>query len=395
MSKDIPLLVSTCEACNKNKKPVRHPRTPMTSYQAGAPMERVHLDFLGPLPKTPAGNEHVLVMVDQFTKWVECIPLPSQTAEVTAQAAITEFFSRFGYPFELHTDQGRNFRSQLFSSVCELLQIHKTRTTAYRPSANGQVERFNRTLMNAVRCYVGKNAAWDKHLGQISGAIRASVNRHTGFTPNRMMLGRELNLPSSLMFEGPGQGYQGPNEYVQELEGAISSAHQKAREQLKVSQKKMKKDYDLRVLEKTYEVGDPVYILEKATPKGKSRKLCPPWRGPGIVVKKLSPSLFKVKISNQLFTINHDRLKKCKDQSLPAWIQRLRKNPEALAREGLIASGTEVNYCICKGKDDGRAMIQCDQCMEWFHCDCVGMSANRAKRLDRYECPNCTVGSDQ
>ena len=44
-------------------------------------------------------------MVDQFTKWGECIPLPSQTADDTATTAVSEFFSRFGCPF---TDQGRN-----------------------------------------------------------------------------------------------------------------------------------------------------------------------------------------------------------------------------------------------------------------------------------------------
>ena len=62
-------------------------------------MERVHLDFMGPLAKTKRGNEYVLMMVDKFTKWTECIPLPSQTAEITAQAAINELFARFGYPF--------------------------------------------------------------------------------------------------------------------------------------------------------------------------------------------------------------------------------------------------------------------------------------------------------
>ena len=41
----------------------------MTAYQAGAPMERVHLDFLGSLPKTKQGNDNVLMMVDQFTKY--------------------------------------------------------------------------------------------------------------------------------------------------------------------------------------------------------------------------------------------------------------------------------------------------------------------------------------
>jgi hypothetical protein len=62
-------------------------------------MERVYLDFLGPLPKTPKGNVYVLVRIDQFTKCVECVPLPFQTADVTASAAVNEFFACFGCPF--------------------------------------------------------------------------------------------------------------------------------------------------------------------------------------------------------------------------------------------------------------------------------------------------------
>ena len=115
----------------------------MIKYHAGPPMERVHLDFQGPLPETPRGNTNILVMVDQFTKWCEIVPLPSQTAETTAKAAVNELCARFGCPFPVHTDQGRNFESKLFKVICDLFHIHKTRTTPYRPSANGQDERYN------------------------------------------------------------------------------------------------------------------------------------------------------------------------------------------------------------------------------------------------------------
>lgn len=125
-------------------------------------MERIHIDFIGPLPKIRNGNQHCLMMVDQFTKWVECIPLPSQKAGVTAKAAIDRFFSRFGYPLQLFSDQGRNFESDLFEALCKALHIQKARMTPYSPSANGQVERFNRTLMDAVRCFLGKSQdKWD------------------------------------------------------------------------------------------------------------------------------------------------------------------------------------------------------------------------------------------
>ena len=59
----------------------------------------------------------VTCIVDRFTKWVECIPLPSQTAEVTACAAVNKFFCQFACPLQIFTDQGRNFESNLFVQV--------------------------------------------------------------------------------------------------------------------------------------------------------------------------------------------------------------------------------------------------------------------------------------
>ena len=157
--------VLTCDTCCSNKRGPLPPKAGLKSYKAGSPMEKVHLDYLGPLLRTEAGNEYILRMVDIFTKWVECVPFPSQTKELTARAAINGFFVRFGYPFEVFNDQGRNFESELFQNVCDLLQIHKSRTTPHRPSGNDQVERYNRTLMDAVRCFVNNQVKRGKNVG--------------------------------------------------------------------------------------------------------------------------------------------------------------------------------------------------------------------------------------
>ena len=85
MLSDADNYVSTCGPCSRNKRHQSHVLGEMLKYHTGAPT--VHLGFL---PHTARGNEYVLVMVDQFTKWVECIPLPSQTAEVTATSAVNE-----------------------------------------------------------------------------------------------------------------------------------------------------------------------------------------------------------------------------------------------------------------------------------------------------------------
>ena len=74
----------------------------------------------------------------------------------------------------------------------------------YRPQANSQVKRYNRTLMEAIRCFTyNRPNDWEKYLQQLAGALRFSVNRHTGFTPNMLMLGREINQPVDFMFRTP------------------------------------------------------------------------------------------------------------------------------------------------------------------------------------------------
>jgi hypothetical protein len=44
-------------------------------------MERVHLDILGPFNTSEDGNRYVLMMIDQFTKWVEMAAIPEQSAK--------------------------------------------------------------------------------------------------------------------------------------------------------------------------------------------------------------------------------------------------------------------------------------------------------------------------
>ena len=86
--------------------------------------------------------------------WVECYALSDQTVERVARTLVSEYIGRFGCPLELHSDQGRNFESRMFKELCDLLKIVKTKTTPYRPSANGQVERMNRTIFQILRCFI-------------------------------------------------------------------------------------------------------------------------------------------------------------------------------------------------------------------------------------------------
>ncbi|XP_071123484.1 uncharacterized protein [Mytilus edulis] len=180
--------------------------------------------------------------------------------------------------------------------------------------------------MDAVRCFVdSQQENWDQHIAQLGGAMRSSVNRSTGYTLNKLMLGRETNQPADLMFGSQSERkYEGADSYIIDLEKAIKSAHTIARDKLKTSQERMKRDYDLRVLEKSYQPGDLVYVLDTAQIKGKCNKLGSPWKGPGIVISKVTGYVYKVKLQRVVFNTNHDRLKPCGDRKIPAWLETCR-----------------------------------------------------------------------
>jgi hypothetical protein len=46
-------------------------------------------------------------------------------------------------------------------------------------------------------------------------------------------------------------------------------------------------------------------------------------------------------------------------------------------------------YCICRKEDDGKFMIQCDDCQEWYHGKCVGIAAAQGRNIEKYHCPTC------
>ena len=76
-----------------------------------------------------------------------------------------EVICRFSVPLIIHSDQGRNFESSLFTEVCRLMGMENTRTTAYHPQSDGMVERFNKTLENQLARFVDDNQTdWDRYI---------------------------------------------------------------------------------------------------------------------------------------------------------------------------------------------------------------------------------------
>ena len=224
---DANLWVQRCDTCAAIKKPPKEIRAPMGTMIAGAPMDRVATDVLGPLPETPRGNQFILSMGDSFTKWADMFPTPDQTAQTTAFCLLREVCMKLGFPIELHSDQGRNYESRIMAELCELLEIRKTRTSAANPRGNGQVERLNRTIIRMIKAYLrGEQTEWDLYLGCLAGAYRGTIHESTGLTPNLMMLAREIETPIEIMVGvHQHESYRSYGEFVAKLKLKMQHAH--------------------------------------------------------------------------------------------------------------------------------------------------------------------------
>ncbi|UYV82319.1 K02A2.6-like [Cordylochernes scorpioides] len=146
-----------CTTCAASKGPQTRSRGKMREYNVGAPFERIAIDVAGPFPVTEDGNKYLLVAMDYFTKWPEVYAIPNQEAATVARVLVDNLICRFGVPLELHSDQGRNFESEIFRELCQVLGIWKTRTTPLHPQSDGMVERFNKTMVEHLSKVVEQN----------------------------------------------------------------------------------------------------------------------------------------------------------------------------------------------------------------------------------------------
>lgn len=172
--------------------------------KAGYPMDVISVDIMGPFPESDTGNKYILVAGDHFSKWMEAYAIPDPEATTVARKLVDELFCRFSVPTHLHSDQGKQFESQVMKEICTILGIVKTWTSAYHPQCDGLVERFNRTLQSMLATTVTDHPFnWEEALPKVCLAYNSSVHSSTGYTPFFLMFGREATLPIDIIYGMP------------------------------------------------------------------------------------------------------------------------------------------------------------------------------------------------
>ena len=379
MRRDVENYVRNCHICESRKNPVKTQRAPLHPHSSGAPFEKIAVDILE-VPMSDKGNKYIIVIGDYFTKWVEVFPLKSHTAVVVAEILVDRFITRFGAPFQIHSDQGPEFESKLVSEVCKLLGVDKTRTTSYHPQSDGQVERFNRTLLSMLSKYVHENQKdWDLHLQKVVMAYRTSKHQTTQYTPAYLLFGRELRLPVDVMYKLP-ENEEIPDKFVADMRDRFHRIYEMVRKNIGDTQKTMSDYYNRKVQGHPFEEGERVWYFDPRVKKGRSTKLNKPWKGPFVVKKRISDLVYRIQMEGSRYrkVVHFNKLKKykCDGEILrrPARTTVFQQDKISEPRNTTVkrARGTDAQEDYFLDYDDSDQGV--DQLPRWRHHEMFPLS---------------------
>ena len=259
MAQDTEKWIKSCSRC-VHRKSQTNQIAPLVNISTTYPLELVCMDYVT-LERSTGGYQHILIITDHFTRYVQAVPTRNMTAKTTAEALLKNFIFHYGYPTRLHSDQGANFTGKIIQEICKITGIMKSRTTPYHPMGNGMSERFNRTLFDILGTLnPDQKTKWKEYVAPLVSAYNCTRHESTGQTPYFLMFGRHPRIPIDLTLNISGTEFKGLNNYVENLKNRMKDAFRIAKDIANRSRRKQKEGYDLRARGARIDVGDRVLV---------------------------------------------------------------------------------------------------------------------------------------
>ncbi|GJZ04061.1 putative reverse transcriptase domain-containing protein [Tanacetum coccineum] len=316
MKADIATYVSKCLTCAKVKaehqKPsglLQQPEIPVWKW------ERITMDFITKLPRTPSGYDSIWVIVDRLTKSAHFIPMNEKyKMEKLTRLYLKEIVCRHGVPVSIISDRDPRFASRFWRSLQKSLGTNLDMSTAYHPETDGQSERTIQTLEDMLRaCVIDFGSGWDKHLPLAEFSYNNSYHASIKAAPFEALYGRKCRSPVCWSEVGDAQ-LTGP-EMIRETTEMIVQI----KNRLLAARSRQKSYADVRRKPLEFEVGDKVML--KVSPWkgvvrfGKRGKLSPRYIGPFKILSRVGPVAYKLELPQELQGIHNtfhvSNLKKC------------------------------------------------------------------------------------
>lgn len=334
---DVATWTRACIACQRSKIH-KHTVTPPATFAPSGRFEHIHVDIIGPLPSSD-GKRYCLTMADRYTRWPEAEPLDDISAKSVASALYRTWICRFGVPARITTDQGRQFESQLFTRLMQLLGSKRCRTSAYHPQANGCIERWHRTLKTALTAHLIDSSSWTERLPTVLLGLRAAIRDDNVTSAAEMTYGSPLRLPGEFLEPQPSSDE--PEEFLRRLREHL--------EQLRPAPHRSSRSTPF--IPKDLRTSTHVFLREDSSKK----PLTPAYSGPHQVLER-GPKTFSIRLPSGPKTVSLDRLKPAfllhdPDASVAAVSKHLPATNNYPATEPKRCSTrlikTNVRFCDC------------------------------------------------
>ena len=240
MKTDVSNYVKQCKLCQKqNILPVKyvsgHFSAPM------APMEFISMDLIGDFTPSSKGNKYALTVICMLTGYTFCIPIPSKKASDVITAYIDNVYSKFGGSKKILSDNGTEFKNQLFERIAKELGVEfKCYTAPYHPQSNGRIEGFHHFLKSCMTKHISTTMEWDQVVHLATAAYNFFPNEHSKESPFFLMFGRDPRVPLNTLLT-PKIRYMGTEENILSLE-ALQRIYHLVAENLKIAKERLHKN---------------------------------------------------------------------------------------------------------------------------------------------------------
>lgn len=255
------------------------------------PMIKIHVDHLGPFPKSTTGKMYVLVIVCAFSRFVRLFAQRTTRSDETIRHM--EFFiDQYGAAKVLVSDRGSAFMSTEFSDFCKKFDIEHKLIAAQFPQANGMAENRMKSIVPCIVTSINfEDERWDKTLSSVERKLNGAVNKTTGFTPFECLYGFQPN------FEDAGLVNFAEREPEETRHEEI---REKVKENTRRKQKKYKMYYDKRRYEGVkFNIGDIIAVRKPHVSTGQPTKTQLKYRGPFVVIELLPGNTYKLEKLNK------------------------------------------------------------------------------------------------
>jgi hypothetical protein len=200
MRENVRQYIKHCPICQKLDQRTTIIHTSPFTLASLAPMMSLSVDSIGPLPADQYGNVHILVVIDDFTRFVELYAIKDVSALQAAKVLINHL-GRYGAPAKLRSDRGSQFVNETIQALLKLIGTEHELTLAESKEENAIVERANKEVMRHLRGVILEKKVvteWSTYLPLIQRIMNASVHSSTGVSPAQLLFGNAVKLDSGI-----------------------------------------------------------------------------------------------------------------------------------------------------------------------------------------------------